>query len=858
MKKKFRSLRIAALGSALLMALSVSPVVTSRADSQEEEKNYTAIEAKGSWIRQAENKDLALWLYNDGKLLNFALENKATGEKLYASPFETAEEAATLADRLKSQLTITFNNNTSAEQTMDSFKHCVSKTQHTVYKMDNGLRIEYVLGAPQESRLLPEVLRKETYETLIASLDEREQKRCNLYYKLQSLSEMNENIQAQWLESYPALKEYDLYILTSANTKAKNELEGYWRKTDITLEQIKEEYRILEYTSEGSSEPSFMIPVELELEENGLVARIVNKDIIFDSYSFHLFKISLLEFFGAAADGEEGFLFLPDGSGSVVSFPSDRPRASLKQTGVVYGRDISDENDTGTGLYYSFPVFGLVSNGVGYTAIIRQNEAGSEISAELAGDTHSYYTAFSVYNYAARAQAPSGDPIEPIWNLYEKTPSGRPYEIVYSFLSGDNATAWGMADTYRKHLKDQGMTKIEEEKSASFVVEMMGAMDSTGRFLFIPVTEETPLSSFEDGKTILSAFEKAGIENLTLRLTGWCNGGYNNTVLRGLSVAGSMGGASGLQSLAETAKTLGYRLTPDADFIFFDKESLFDGWQSHRDALRTVDGKTIRLAGVNAASYEEDRNFFRYTVNAVRAKENSEVFFAEMKKLGLSGVSLSSIGSYVSASYLNGAPIHPLESSESFASIATGFEGEVLADGVNAYLYPVVDALTNMPLGDSGLNQFGESFPFLQTVLRGYVEMSATPINLADDPETAWLTAVEYGIAPSVRLAFKNLEKLRASTELSAFYAVDAAYWLEESVRVFEKAQAVLDQVSGADIVGHSKVDKNVYRTDFSNGKTILVNYSDETVSFEGNSINGEDCLVIKTPADVAEGGESE
>ncbi|MBQ8732527.1 MAG: hypothetical protein IJY82_06840 [Oscillospiraceae bacterium] len=859
MKNRFRYLRVAALGAALLMGISVSPVMTGWAETKEEEKPLTPLKAAGSWIRQAENQDLALWIYDDGKLMNFALEDKATGQKLYASPFETAEEASGLSDRLKSQLSITFNDTTSAEQTMNSFKHSVSKTQHTVYKIDQGLRIEYVLGAPQESRLLPEILRKETYEALISTLDEKEQKRVNLYYKLQSLSEMNEEVKAQWLETYPALAEHDLYILASnANTKAKNEMEGYWRKTELTLEKMKEEYQILDYLAEGSNDPSFLIPLELVLEEKGLVARIDNEDIVFDSTHFHLFKISLLEFFGAAPEGAEGFLLLPDGSGSIVSFTQSEPRAALTQTGTLYGRDLSDENDTGTGLYYHFPVFGLVKNGVGYTAILRANEAGAEISAELAGSTHSLHTAFSVYNYAARAQAPSGDPVDPIWNLYEKKPSTQPYEVIYSFLTGEDADPFGMADTYREHLKAQGMTPMEEKKGASFVVEMMGAMDSTGRFLFIPVTVETPLSTFEDGKSLLTRFEEAGIENLTLRLTGWCNGGYTNTPIRGLSVAGTMGGTDGLRSLTEHSASLGYRLTPDADFIFFDKQTIFDGWQSHRDALRTVEGKTIRLAGVNAASYEEDEDFLRYTVNALRAEENSGVFFGEMKKLGLSGVSLSSIGSYVSASYPNDDPIHPSESAAAFARIAAGFEGDVLADGINAYLYPVVDALTNVPVSDSGLNQFGEAFPFLQTVLRGYVELSAAPMNLSDDPETAWLSAVEYGIAPSVRLAFQNVEKLRSSTELSASYAVNAAYWMDQSIAVFAKAQTVLDQVAEGEIVGHSRVGKKLYRTDFSNGKTILVNYADDAADWNGVTVPGKDCTVIPTPAGTMEGGEAE
>lgn len=114
-------------------------------------------------------------------------------------------------------------------------------------------------------------------------------------------------------------------IYTSASISASGKKKSFpatWRKPDIPrliIRQDSEKLNIRE-EEETTYSPNFKLTLEYTLTDEGLEVTIPNASIQYDKKHFTLISIQLLEYFGAdkPGDASDGYVFLPDGSGSAV------------------------------------------------------------------------------------------------------------------------------------------------------------------------------------------------------------------------------------------------------------------------------------------------------------------------------------------------------------------------------------------------------------------------------------------------------------------------------------------------------------------------------------------------------------
>ena len=71
-------------------------------------------------------------------------------------------------------------------------------------------------------------------------------------------------------------------------------------------------------------------------------------------------------------------------------------------------------------------------------------------------------------------------------------------------------------------------------------------------------------------------------------------------------------------------------------------------------------------------------------------------------------------------------------------------------------------------------------------------------------------------------------------TEFDRFYATGYSDWLDDMVYLYEVTNAVLGDVADQPMVEHDRLDHDVYRTTYANGKQVWVNYSNQDVTVEG------------------------
>ena len=70
--------------------------------------------------------------------------------------------------------------------------------------------------------------------------------------------------------------------------------------------------------------------------------------------------------------------------------------------------------------------------------------------------------------------------------------------------------------------------------------------------------------------------------------------------------------------------------------------------------------------------------------------------------------------------------------------------------------------------------------------------------------------------------------------DLYAHYYVS---WFDEAVKVYSEVNNILKQVRGECIISHEKLDYDVFKVTYSNGKKIIVNYQNDKVVIDGREI---------------------
>ena len=111
----------------------------------------------------------------------------------------------------------------------------------------------------------------------------------------------------------------------SIDPAEEDTLEDYIKKycPDYTYEELDRDHEITEY--EGASDkapPLFRIALEYTVDEHGLTARVPANGIRYDDTAYILRYIDILPYMGAIDSYNEGYTFIPDGSGALSAAPT--------------------------------------------------------------------------------------------------------------------------------------------------------------------------------------------------------------------------------------------------------------------------------------------------------------------------------------------------------------------------------------------------------------------------------------------------------------------------------------------------------------------------------------------------------
>ncbi|MBR4288109.1 MAG: hypothetical protein IKT50_01580 [Clostridia bacterium] len=947
--------KILSLALTLVLAFSMvfslfAPVVSAEgADQLGDKEKYEALKAIDyrNYIYSSPEEKLATMtkvMENEGYAFfiqeytaEICVVDKVTGQMLFSNPYDVADTKAsdTIKDELLSQIIISYSAQDNIAHNFNSYFNGAVEEQIQIKKIRGGVRVQYSIGESVKKRIVPFQIEKSRFEEFVLkpfyentkmgdySFEEYyamknsddpmeamkatasegfEFGRLAAFYSLLDLEAkgLTAREQASILSKYPITERMDIYILDEEiSSQDLTILESYIRSnTEYSLNDMLSDHEKVGYVMKDTSPALFKMALEYYLEDDGFSVRLPARGISFDAATYTLNTIQVLPYFGAGRTGAEGAIrqdkgynFIPDGSGSTISF--DHNKLFTQVSGTMYGNDFGFYSTASakTASYQTWrvPVYGTVMTSnmtvrdfitnkdgnyvldddgnktftkeevrepvtQGYVAFITEGESLTRIDAIDGGVTHDYHAVSTTFfarqtdSYPLDGITVSGDVAvytKPIDRKYVGN-----YSIHYRMLWEEEANYVGMANAYRAYLIKNGQLEklAEQEKDINLYLDLLGDIDTTKTFLGMPVAGKAKLTTFADAKTIMSELKEAGVANQVIRYLGWANGGLSATAPAKIKVEKALGGEDGLRDLISYAQSEGNQIYMDFDFAYVTKTDMFDGFDLEADSAKTIDGKTAFFQTYNpiVQAYNTQVSMAisakAYTSLYHKISEKYASFFGDGQKNFAAG----SLGFALNSSQDSAYPLNREDAKEqtefALENIAKDYDS-VLVECGNYYTWAYADTILEIPLDSSNRNTTTNEVPLLGILLHGYKNYTGEAINLSGDYEYTLLKTIESGANPYFIIAYNN-NGLKVNG-YSEYYAVEYAQWKESIAEEYKKINEVLSPLQGQHITDHEIMDNRVVKVTYEEGTEIYLNYNNFAITVDSLEIDAMGFAVV-------------
>ena len=766
----------------------------------------------------------------DANTTQFKVTSKETGKVWYSNPTDWDKDPiahGVNSDMLASTLTLTYTI-AGSETELNNYRYSMVNQNYNIIKEnDTTLRIEYAIGKIERTYMIPLAITVERYKELTGQMSGGDKKKVSSFYSLydeKKIAKMD-NLE-EMKEIYPGIEEGNLYIIKSGtDTKSKEKIEGYFSKIGYNQEQYEIDMQNVMQTSSNNG-PYFNATMILRLEGNELVVEVPYTEIMYEA-EYPLTYLSVLPMFGAAGTQEEGFIFIPEGSGGLIRYNNGKLSQSSYYANF-YGWDYGEERTEAVSeTENSFAVFGMGQNDGSFICMIEGASSYGGIYADVSGRFNSFNTVYCKYNLIHYGQFKlSGRTNEQVL-MYENTIPDDTVIQRYRFLNTDNYV--GMAEAYGDYLR--GLPEFKQEQAdpdAPIHVELIGAINKIVPKLGIPVDSVVATTTFSEAQEIMEELTGSGVRHLNLRMTGWCNGGVRQKVLSGIHTQGELGGDSGMKKLMAAAKEKGVSLYFDGISCFAYDSGLLEGFVPTLHAARFTTRELVKLYPYYIVTYQQsDWTDPYYLLKPRIAAEYTDNLINGLKNRGSEGIAFRDIGNLLSADYykndtvtreqVKAMNIQALKKAQDLGLKVSIKKG-------NDYAISYADLITDMNLTGRKYAIIDQAVPFYQIALHGLKNYTGEAINLSGDYQNALLESAEYGAGLSFTFMKADTNILQDSA-YSCYTAGSYDRWKEDILSMILRYQTVMAGLNSQRIIGHEFISNDVHVTTYEDGTRVYVNY---------------------------------
>lgn len=802
----------------------------------EEGSAFTPIkESKASvegMVLAAENASIKLYVNEaSGEVAFYDKRNETT---VYSNPQDADSDAIaneTNKNYMKSQLIVDYFNEARTQGTYDSYSYCVEKEQLEVESIENGVRFLYTIGdLSSETGIAPQYISEETLNEVISKLPEKEAKFVGKKY-----------VESKVADGYMEMLE------STVKGKAQlRKLNTYFENAGFTAEDYMRE---MENSGvEGVVPISFMIPLEYRLTDDGVEVSVPMKGVQ-ENGGGAIFRIQLLRYLGTAGTQEEGYMLVPNGSGSLIDFNNGKTTAS-NYSEYIYGIDplaaeyVVMENTEDA----KMALFGIFRQESGIFATVEDGASLCYLTAGVSGKINEYNYVYPTFTLRGNDKlsmfGTTGN--EADLPIVEKKYYDSNLCVRYTLLTEENNGYVGAANYYRERLVDEGvLSALAGKEHIKFYYDVVGGVDMYKHFLGTKYNGLYAMTTFEEAEEMSNDLKELGITNQVMNYQGWMNGGYYHDVTDKVKVPLALGGKSGLEDLSETVVGNGGSFYADA--AIQKVTTISKRYSATNETSRYYGGGYIaefglvnpaNLRRVSGLGYTENHY---YLVSPKFMVRYAEKFAKKMNGYEIDGISLRDLGNELHSDKKRTNVIHreeALDVVKSELSILEQTGKKLMVNDGNDYSFAYADDVLNAPLTDNDYYIVDQTVPFYEMLIHGYIDYSGSVINLSDtyDQADTVLSLIEAGASPHFMFTWKSASDMK-NTAINRYYATTYASWKEDAAAIYQQVDEALSPVSGMAIVDHQVFDNGVTATTYSNGITIYVNRTNKDGQADGMTV---------------------
>lgn len=576
-----------------------------------------------------------------------------------------------------------------------------------------------------------------------------------------------------------------------------------------------------------------VLPVEYTLFEDCFEAKILMDEVEEqNSDAYKIINISVLPFFSAGGVKDDGYIFIPDGSGALINYNNGKINCN-EYSEMIYGNDITISNEKSNDITQKIrlPVFGNKTNSQGFLGIVTSGEASGVINAAVSGVTTGYNQVYASVNYReifiTRIDRHGSE--RQLKQYGNCNLEGTDFAVKYYPLEDEKANYSGMAACYRDYLKNTGVLDEKINTTAGLALEIYGAVITKKNVIGVEKDIVTSLTDYSDMYKLCSDLHNDGVKNIEILYKGWNKGGLKAPTATSVSYEKELGSKKELLKLLEVANKNGFKLYLDADFSNLYKNG--NGFSHVSDAARLFSQDSAKVFEFKYASGEANEDLSRYLIRPILFGELAEKFSNSAKKIGNVNIAETSFGEQLFSDFSKDGTLR-YQSKEKITDTLKlmGKNIENLAvTGGNIYAVLSADTIFDVPCESSDFDIVDETVPFYSMVLHGYKQLTTSAVNFSENQQKALLKAIEMGCTP--KYTFLNGDtSVLIGTQYSDLFNSKLSNGYATAVEQYKGNYKILEKISGLEIVMHKKIAENIYSTSYEDGTVITVNYGNTAV----------------------------
>ncbi len=557
-----------------------------------------------------------------------------------------------------------------------------------------------------------------------------------------------------------------------------------------------------------------------------------------------------------------GYVMVPDGSGALMRFAENKAKFTDYE-GDVYGIDPaaamyyhSEKNDAVEVKQPSLPVFGISHGDGTQSAFIAYATSGDEymsvnvVPASTEKNKIKYTYAYPAFKYNAeyfQVKDQAGNSYRKVQDVMNKFD----ISITYEFLSGDgkngspSADYVGMAQAYRNYLIESKTLKEQNTAEGDIPIRIDFLMSDSKKGVFS--TQEVPVTTVENVKTILDDLLKDNVKNINSGLIGWQSSGETLAKPNSTSFSSSIGSESDFEDMMAYFNKKKVDVSYSRDFCSINEDMTgYYGVAARHLSTKYVEVDKTAILPQNVPVTE-----FGYASPETSNEWLDDLYDdvgEDSKSFTVDGISDTLTSDHSSGKEQTTVSEAIKMYQKSFAKINKKTKLNMV--NPNQYLWKYTDRFLQSYVGTSQYVYETDTVPFLQMVLNGTMEVYAPYSNFSFYSKSDMLKMIDYNISPSFVLT-KEPSYLLAATTSADYYSTEYSQYEKIINNIYNTVNGTLKNVQGYTWKDRKVLDDGVIANTYEKDgetKTVIINYTNDKVEVKGHTVD-------KLSAETLEGG---